>query len=111
MHSVSFTTNLNTFRYRTMNILNIFLCLCHFTGRLNAIYFFRGSGAKPVSNVMLSLRMDSSESEWDTGVSYPGALKLDHLQRVELTSFTNISSFSHFILGGPIPYYPKERKG
>ena len=44
------------------------------------------------------------------GFSVLGAFKLDHLQPFELILFHKISNFLPFILGGPIPYYPRERK-
>ena len=46
-------------------------------------------------------------SEWDTGVSVPGAFKLDHLQPAELILSNEISTFLSFILGSPIIYYPE----
>ena len=46
----------------------------------------------------------------DTGVSVPGAFKLDHLQPVQLILFLKIPIFLSFLLGGPISYYPRERK-
>ena len=55
-------------------------------------------------------KRDSPKSECDTGVSDLGAFKLDHLQPVKLILFKNISTFLSFILGGPISYYPRERK-
>ena len=55
-------------------------------------------------------KRDSSKSGCDTGVSDPGAFKLDHLQPVQLILFHEISNFLPFILGSPIPYYPRERK-
>ena len=55
-------------------------------------------------------KRDSPKSECDTGVSDLGAFKLDHLQPVKLILFKNISTFLPFILGGPISYYPRERK-
>ena len=39
-----------------------------------------------------------------------GVFKLDHLQSVKLILFPNISTFLPFILGGPISYYPRERR-
>ena len=47
---------------------------------------------------------------WDTGVSVLGAFKLDNFQPVELFLSQNYSSFPPFILGSPIPYYPREKK-
>ena len=47
----------------------------------------------------------------DTGVSVPVAFKLDHLQPVKLTLFQKCSTFLPFMLGGPISYYCRERKG
>ena len=44
-------------------------------------------------------KRDSLKSGWDTGVSVPGAFKLDHLQTVELILFQKISIFFIFILG------------
>ena len=44
------------------------------------------------------------------GVSGPGAFKLDHLQHVQPILSQNCSNFLPFILGGPISYYPRERK-
>ena len=55
-------------------------------------------------------KRDSHKSEWDTGVSVPGAFKLDHLQPVQLILLPNFPTFLSFILGGPISYYPSERK-
>ena len=40
----------------------------------------------------------------------PGAFKLDHLQPVKPILFPKFSNFFTSILGGPIPYYPRERK-
>ena len=48
------------------------------------------------------------------GVSVLGAFKLDHLQPVKLILFPNFSIILIFILGSPIPYYPRakyEKKG
>ena len=42
------------------------------------------------------------------GVSVLGAFKLDQLQPVELILFHNFPAFLIFILGSPIPYYPRE---
>ena len=55
-------------------------------------------------------KRESPQSEWDTGVSDPGAFKLDHLQPVKLILFQRMSTFLPFILGAPISYYPRERK-
>ena len=55
-------------------------------------------------------KRESPKSLWDTGASVLGAFKLDHLQHVKLILFQNFSIFLPFILGGPIPYYPRERK-
>ena len=48
-------------------------------------------------------------SESDTEVSDPGAFKLDHLQPVKLILSKIVPTFLIFILGSPIPYYPRER--
>ena len=55
-------------------------------------------------------KRESPKSEWDTVVSVLGAIKLEHLMPVELILFQKISTFLSFILGGPISYYPRERK-
>ena len=52
----------------------------------------------------------SLKSGWRQWVSVLWAIKLDHLQPVELILSQYISTFLTFILGGPIPYYPRERK-
>ena len=52
-------------------------------------------------------KRDSSKSEWYTGVSGPGAFKLDHLQPVKLILYQNYSTYLIFILGSPIPYHPR----
>ena len=52
-------------------------------------------------------KRESSKSEWDTGVSVPGALKLDHLQPVEQILFQNFSTFLIFILGLPFLITPE----
>ena len=44
-------------------------------------------------------------------ISDLGAFKLDHSQPAKLILFQKIFPFLSFILGGPIPYYPRERKG
>ena len=41
------------------------------------------------------------------GVWVPGAFELDHLQLVELILSHNFFNFSIFMLGSPIPYYPR----
>ena len=41
------------------------------------------------------------------GVYVLGAFKLDPLQPVKLILFQKISTFQIFILGRPIPYYPR----
>ena len=46
----------------------------------------------------------------DTGVSVPGAFKLDHLQPVKWILFQKKSTFLPFIMGGPISYYCREKK-
>ena len=46
-----------------------------------------------------------------SGVSVPGAFKLDHLQPVKLILSHNLSTFLIFLLGSPIPYYPRQRAG
>ena len=51
----------------------------------------------------------SPKSEWGNGVSVLGSFKLDHLQPYKLILFLNFSVFLIFILGSPIPYYPRER--
>ena len=53
---------------------------------------------------------DSPKNGWDTGVSVHGAFKLDHLKPVELILSPKFSSILIFILGSPIPYYPREWK-
>ena len=45
----------------------------------------------------------------DTGVVVPGAFKLDHLQPVKQILFQKFSNFLIFILGSPIPYYPRAK--
>ena len=67
-------------------------------------------------------RESAAEKEWEWNMSFwaarkwfqgacdPGAFKLDHLQPVKLILFQKISNFLLFILGGPISYYPRERK-
>ena len=42
---------------------------------------------------------DSTKNGWNTGISVPGALKLDHLQPVKLFLSKNISYFLIFKLG------------
>ena len=44
----------------------------------------------------------------DTGVSVLGAFKLDHLQPVQLILSPNFYTFLPYVLGSPIPYYPRE---
>ena len=51
--------------------------------------------------------MDSSNSELDTGVSDPGAFKLDHLEPDELILFHYFSNFLIFILGRPFLITPE----
>ena len=53
---------------------------------------------------------ESSKSGWDTGVSVLEEFKLDHLQPVKTDFVPKMSNFLPFIMGGPIPYYPRERK-
>ena len=53
---------------------------------------------------------DSLKSEWNTRVSVLGAFKLDHFQPVKLILLQNFSTFLIFIIGSPIPYYPREGK-
>ena len=55
-------------------------------------------------------KRDSPTNGWDSWVSVLGVFKLDHLQSVKLILFSNISTFLPFILGGPISYYPRERR-
>ena len=67
------------------------------------------------SNSLLPQRVemrkkDSPKNGWDTGVSVPGAFKLDHLQPVKLILSHTFSIILIFILGSPIPYYPREWK-
>ena len=38
------------------------------------------------------------------------AFKLDHLKPVEVRLFRDFPTFLPFILGSPIPYYPRDRK-
>ena len=78
------------------------------TGRSNFLLPQRKEGRKEQGLKMGERK--SPKSEGDTGVSDLGAFKLDHLQPVELILFQTISTFLPFILGGPISYYPIERK-
>ena len=55
-------------------------------------------------------KRDSPKSEWDTGISDPGAFKLDYFRHVKMISFQNISTFLTFILGLPFLITP-ERGG
>ena len=55
-------------------------------------------------------KRESPKSWGDTGDSVHGAFKMDYLQHAKLISFQKISTFWPFILGGPIPYYPRERR-
>ena len=57
-----------------------------------------------------NMNMEFFQSRWNTGVSVLWAFKLDHLQLVQLILFKNFYTFLPFILGGPIHYYPRERK-
>ena len=72
-------------------------------------YFPRERGRREGAEAEYEKR-DLSKSEWDTGVSVLWALKLDHLQPVKLILFQYFFNFLPFILGSPIPYYPRERK-
>ena len=55
-------------------------------------------------------KRESPKSERGTGFFDPGVFILDHLQTVKLILFQKIPLFLPFILGGLIPYYPRERK-
>ena len=52
----------------------------------------------------------NNENQCETGVPVSGAFKLDRLQNVKLIFPQKFSTFLPFILGGPIFYYPRERK-
>ena len=72
------------------------------TGGSNSLLPQRGEGRKWEKGI--------TNNKCDTGVSVLGAFKLDHFQPVELILFFKNSTFLPFILGSPIPYYPRERK-
>ena len=55
-------------------------------------------------------KMEFSQPECDTEDWVPGAFKLDYLQPVKLILSPNLSIILIFILGSPIPYYPREWK-
>ena len=55
-------------------------------------------------------KRDSPKNGRDTEGSVLGAFKLDNLQPVELILSHNVSIILIFILGSPIPYYPREWK-
>ena len=59
---------------------------------------------EPVPDVLKGQKIDI------IGISDPGAFKLDHLQPGKLILSKQFSNFAVFILGSPIPYYPRERK-
>ena len=79
-----------------------------YTGRSNSVLHQTEGGRKQHGLEMW--RRDSPKSGWDTGVSDLGAFKLDHLQPFKLILSQNVTTFPTFILGGSIPYYPRERK-
>ena len=54
-------------------------------------------------------KRNSPKNWWLTEVTVLMAFKLDHLQPVELIMFQNFTILLIFILGRPIPYYPRER--
>ena len=54
-------------------------------------------------------KMEIFQPECESGISVPGAFKLDHLQPVVPILFTKFSNFFTFILGAN-SYYPRERK-
>ena len=51
-------------------------------------------------------KRDTPNIGWDTGVSVPGAFKLDHLQPVKPILFSKFNNFFTFILGAN-SYYPR----
>ena len=51
--------------------------------------------------------MEFSQPECESGISVPGAFKLDHFQPVKLILFLNFSNFCTFILEAN-SYYPRE---
>ena len=56
-------------------------------------------------------KRDSPKNGCDRGVSVPGVFKLDTLLPVEVILIQNFLTFLTFILGAPIYYYPRDRKG
>ena len=54
-------------------------------------------------------KRESPKNGCDTGVSVPGAFKLDHWQPVKPILLTKFSNFFTFLLGAN-SYYPRERK-
>ena len=55
-------------------------------------------------------KRESPKNRRDTGISVLWAFKLDHLKPVELILSPKFSIILIFILGSPIPYYPREWK-
>ena len=90
----------------------IFHLFSFHTGRTNFLLPQREEGRKEQGLKME--KRESPRSEWDAGISDLVAIKFDHLIKFDLHSlklilFQNVSTFSPFILGGPIFYYPRER--
>ena len=56
-----------------------------------------------------NLKMEFSQPECESGISVPGAFKLDHLQPVEPNLFWKFSYYLTFILEAN-SYYPREGK-
>ena len=59
-------------------------------------------------------RKEGASTEYgEKGITqkYLGVFELDHLQPVTVILFKKISTFLLFILGSPISYYPRERRG
>ena len=92
-------------------------CSFHSTSyfQFPTVHTFKSRFAAPLADWdRLSKRKGRSYSRTQNGrhqrVRDPQTLKLDHLQPVQLILSQQFSNFSPFILGGPIPYYPRERK-
>ena len=61
----------------------------------------------PERKLDMTKKIHVPKSEWDTGVSVPRALKLDHLQPVRLIFFQKLSTLLSIMLGVPISHYPR----
>ena len=77
----------------------------------NFLHFHTGAiSYYPSRLIMRKGNSPNSKNGWYRGIYVPGALKLDHLQPVKPILLFKFSNFSTFILGSPIPYYPRELK-